>query len=176
MLHETMCLGVSACETLLKLFLGWEGSAIDANGILGGLLILQNSQIVDFKSFHTCAGIIVEGSIKGFDEVLKMINCYAPYKDWQQFWDTVDTSMILIESCLIFAGDLNFTMNSTEYWGNNNRLDPLSKFFHRFFQRKHLLYIVPSKRSPTWKNGGSGATESGCLLVEYDYHFNNEYE
>ena len=40
MLHETMCSGVSACETLLKLFLGWEGSAIDANGISGGLLIL----------------------------------------------------------------------------------------------------------------------------------------
>ena len=73
-------LGVKACKFFLKILRDWEICAIDAVGQYGGLAAIWNPQVCSLKSFKTCARILLEVKVQGFDEELKILNIYALYK------------------------------------------------------------------------------------------------
>ena len=57
----------------------WKCYALDDSGILGGILLSWDPVCVDFKSFQTVAGLMVEGKLKGFDSTIDILSVYGPY-------------------------------------------------------------------------------------------------
>ena len=50
---------------------------------------------------------------------------------------------------LIFAGDLNFTLNDTELWGKSDIMDPLAPFLSQLIKYADLIDMAPSCAGPT---------------------------
>lgn len=75
-----------AYQFFLKLFPGWEVSAIDATGRSGRFLFIWNPAMCDFKSYSSFASLLLVGHIKGFEEEITLLNIYGPYKDRESFW------------------------------------------------------------------------------------------
>lgn len=69
----------------------------------------------------------------------------------------MESSGTFIIPNLIIAGDLNFTLSSSEIWGSSARLDLLLDFSLSMLNRAHLVDVVPSKISLTWSHGRSGS-------------------
>jgi hypothetical protein len=102
-------------------------------------------------------GILVEGSIMGFDQTISIINFYGPYSQRQAFWDRVSQEGVLSSPSVILGGDLNFTLSVVEVWGAGNCMDPLSDYFGSLFLDSKLVDILPNKLLPTWSNGREGS-------------------
>ena len=41
----------------------------------------MDHSVCNMKPYKTCASILLEGNIKGFNQVIKVLNICAPYKD-----------------------------------------------------------------------------------------------
>jgi hypothetical protein len=130
--------------------------AMDPNGRSGGLLVGWNPVLAEFNALGTNAGIFLEGRFKNTAEKVKLLNCYAPYKDRERFWQPIVDSGLLKEPRLIIGGDLNFTLSSREIWGSLARADPLSDYFLNLLQDSGLVDLAPSHLTPTWRNGRTG--------------------
>ena len=59
-------------------FSGWLCCASNSIGLSGGLLVACNPSMVDLKPFFTYEGILLEGKIKCFDDLIHILNCYGP--------------------------------------------------------------------------------------------------
>jgi hypothetical protein len=59
----------------------WNAVALDPCGRSGGLLSGWNPDYAELSSLDTRAGIYLEGRVKQSATSVKMLNCYAPYKD-----------------------------------------------------------------------------------------------
>ena len=81
------------------------------------------------KAFSSLAGIVLKASFKGMDEAFTVINCYGPYAHRTSYWNRLVSGGLLGLPNLLLAGDLNFTLTSTEVWGLKARLDPLASYF-----------------------------------------------
>ena len=68
LLQEYMILANSTCEFILKIKSTWKTCALAAIGLSCGTLIAWDSEVAYLKDFVTCAGILVEGKLKGFKE------------------------------------------------------------------------------------------------------------
>ena len=88
-----------------------------------------NPLLVHCKAFSSFAGIILQASIKGIAEILSIFNCYGPYSQRIVFWDNMLVGGLLSLPNFLLAGDLNFTISSSEIWGSKARLDPLAPYF-----------------------------------------------
>ena len=108
----------------------------------------MNPLVCNMNPYKTCASILLEGNIKGFNQVINLLNMYAPYKDKRTFLENIESSGLLNLQNLILDGDLNFTMHSFEYWRMQSSMDSLC-FLKIFFHRNKLVDIVPHKLSPT---------------------------
>ena len=60
---------------------------------------------------------------------------------------------------LIVEGELNLTISTGEYWGENTRQDSLASYFHNLSEREHLVDVAPIKLEPTWRNKRGGTQE-----------------
>ena len=109
----------------------------------------------------------MEGRIRGFDEMIRVLNCYGPYSGRQQFWEAVGGSGILQDPFFILGGHLNLILDASEVWGSFSRLDPLSNSFCQFFQKNNLIDVVPSLSSPTWRNGRVGEAAISKILYMF---------
>ena len=69
MLQETMMSASSSCDFFLRINPCWRVCAFDAIGHFGGTLMAWNPLVVGMKYFSCCAGIIVEGKLKGFSSM-----------------------------------------------------------------------------------------------------------
>lgn len=128
-LQETMTTGDNACDLFLKLKPAWNCCGVDANGMLGGLLVAWNLVFADFSPIHTIVGIKIEGRIRGLEWPLNILNIYGPYSKKKFFGDRVADAGLLGDSSLIIVGDLNLTLSPDEDWGCNGVNDPLDPFF-----------------------------------------------
>ena len=82
-----------------------------------------------------------------------------PYSSRRYFSDKLESCDLLKMRSLIFAGDLNLTINEdNEVWGGNCRLDPLAGYFIDFFGRNHLVDILLDPFILTLRNGWIGST------------------
>jgi hypothetical protein len=104
-------------------------SCFNPNGRSGGILSGWNPAYVEFCAYGTSAGIYLEGKFKQSAGRYKLLNCYAPYKDKELFWQPIIDSGLLCEEGLIVGGDLNFTLTDREIWGEQARSDPLADYF-----------------------------------------------
>jgi hypothetical protein len=71
--------------------------ALDPCGRSRGLLSGWNPNFAELSALDTHAGILLEGRVKQSADSIKLLNCYAPYKDREFFWNTLLQSGILQE-------------------------------------------------------------------------------
>jgi exonuclease III len=152
-IQETMVSELKAREIFAKLLPTWKFCGVDSLGLSGGLLSAWNPRRDDFSSFLTPAGILLDGLVKDLNKRMKLINCYDPYGNKQEFWDKIKRDGILKEHNLILGGDLNFTISNREVWGPHSRSDPMNSFFSQLIQEEGLVDVEPVKLLPTWRNG-----------------------
>ena len=98
-------------------------------------------------------GIIVEGFVHGYSNILKILNIYAPYNKILKFWVGIFQSGILANMSLIVVGDFNFMMSNQGIWGDVKSEDSLTYFFTAKFEEMKLVDVVPNVMIPTWSNG-----------------------
>ena len=114
LLQETMTSSHSALLAFSRLCPGWEYCAISSSGLSGGILAAWNPHRFKVKSFHTVAGILLKGRIRGSSFSLSLLNCYGPYANRESFWETVVQGGLLNLPNMVLAGDLNLTLNGFE--------------------------------------------------------------
>ena len=171
-IQETMCCYSQSLLPFSKLKPGWEFCAFDASGLSGGLLAGWNPLSVHCKAFTSLTGIILKATFKGLSETFTVINCYGPYTQRTVYWNNLVASGILRLPNLLLAGDLNFTISSSEVWGSKARIDPLAPFFSQLISCNNLVDLSMNLPGPTWRNGRSGEAGiskrlDGFLLSEY---------
>ena len=67
-------------EVFSKIFFGWEVCAIDVNFLSACVLSNWNPFSIDLKPYQTCAGILLDGKLKGLKQIFFILNYYGPYK------------------------------------------------------------------------------------------------
>lgn len=77
---------------------------------------------------------------------------YAPYGERKKLWDIIKDQYILVGDNLILGGDLNFTLNARECWGERVRIYPLAKYFSKLFKDLNLVDVETHKVVPIWMN------------------------
>jgi hypothetical protein len=75
-----------AKSSFLKCLPSWNCVAMEPSDRSGGLLIGWNPILAEFNALGTNAGIYLEGRFKNSAKKVKLLNCYAPYKDHEIFW------------------------------------------------------------------------------------------
>lgn len=69
-----------------KLIENWHMCMVtDAQGMSGGLLTARSPHKVDLLPYLTSTGILVEGRVKNWDDLFRMVNCYVPYFERKAF-------------------------------------------------------------------------------------------
>jgi len=61
-----------------------------------------------------------------------------------------------VKDNLIIGGGLNFTLSSSEVWGDIGRTDPLANFLSSLLHKSGLVDLQPSVVARTWWNGCTG--------------------
>ena len=146
----------------LKLCPGWFVSALDACGNFGGTLVGWNPLLADLKAYHSCAGLLLKGRIKGFIDPIHLLNIYGLYSHRGSFWDCAKEFGLLYLPNFFLVGDLNFTWYADEAWGCGRSIDQFFDYFHTLFDEAILVDAEPGILTPTWfngQNGGAGITK-----------------
>jgi len=94
-LQETLVLGDKAKELFLQCLPRWSTVALDTHGFSGGLLTGLNPDVGDFQAIGTSVRILSFGRVKPSNSSFNLLNCYAPYKDWEPFWKTLFDSGLI---------------------------------------------------------------------------------
>ena len=149
LLQETMCSSYPALLSFSKILPNWEFCAIDALGLLGGLLKAWNPFLVRCHAFETAAGILLKSNFRGMTSPLTILNCYGPYWNREFFWDRLLIGGLLTTPNLILGGYLNLTLNALETWGTKAVLDPLASHFKLMFNSVDLVDVAPLDVGPT---------------------------
>lgn len=156
LLQETMCDEILAIHKLCKFLPYWEVAAVSSCGLSGGLAVAWDPNVFAFKVFSTPWGMLLKGSFCGNHHSLSILNCYAPYRERQSFWVSLQGSGLMNLDDLIIAGDLNFNCHASEIWGSSARLDDLADFFAQLIVDSDLVDVQPHKLVPTWTNDRFG--------------------
>ena len=114
LLQETMCSASPALFAFSKILPSWEFYAISASGLSGGLLSAWNPLKANYRAYQTCAGLLVQASIRGNPSPISILNVYGPYRDHELFWEKALRGGILIISNLVLGGDLKLTLYSSD--------------------------------------------------------------
>ena len=77
--------GDCACEFFLKIKLGWRVFTLISEGISSGTLVTWNPMVANFRPFVTCASILLSRHVNGFDQIIHIINVYAPCREHKRF-------------------------------------------------------------------------------------------
>lgn len=117
-----MCSDLVAIRKLSSILPGWEFSAIDAQGMSGGLLAGWNPRFFNFSAFKTPWGLLLSCHCLSLSLPLTVYNIYGPYKERGRFWDSLCALGIFNIQNLLIAGDLNFTRSVGDIWGTLARV------------------------------------------------------
>jgi hypothetical protein len=88
-LQETLVSADKAMSSFLKFLPSWNCVALDPNGRSGGLLVGWNPALAELNALGSFAGIYLEGRFRNTEVEVKLLNCYAPYKDHESFWQPI---------------------------------------------------------------------------------------
>ena len=95
-------------------------------------MVACNPSMENIKPYGMVVRLLVEGRLKGLNNMLRILDINGPYHRRQGFWDSVMDSGILHDSALIVVGDLKLTLSANEVWGASNIIDPLVSCFIGF--------------------------------------------
>jgi len=70
-----------------------------------------------------------------------MLNVYSPCEGKQPFSDIIFSLPIVREYKLIIGGDLNFSINRREVWGNFTIIDKLTDYFSHKIEQVGLIRV-----------------------------------
>lgn len=96
-LQETLVDSEKAQRLFLNFLPTWNYVELDPNGRSGGLLVGWNPAKVELYACGTSASIFLEGIYIHSEEKVNLLNCYAPYKDREIFWQPIIYSRLLAE-------------------------------------------------------------------------------
>jgi hypothetical protein len=147
-----MCSGEDTIKTYSEWMKNWSFSAVDTEGLSGGLLSGWSSDFKALSSSSTLSSILVNLKHKDYDFSFSAINIYGPYSDRVQFWENLKSAGVFNDPLMVIGGDLNFTLSLREVWGSNPREDRHKGFFLSFLEAESLVDLEPVKLSPTWRN------------------------
>eukprot|EP00253_Pinus_taeda_P019083 PITA_19083 len=134
-------------------FPGWSFHAIDAEGHSGGLAIgIKEGRMLINSLWGMDHALGTKISSPDMGVSLLMLNIYGPCQGREQFWNNLLSKDLIKDRSLILGGDLNFSIGTSEAWGPNARVDPLSDFFSNTLQAHNLIDVNTLKVKPTWRN------------------------
>jgi hypothetical protein len=90
--------------------------------------------------------------------MINLLNIYGHCQHRKDFWNKVELHGLLDLQNLIIAGDLNFTTNLSEVWGDSVAKDPLADYFTDLFLSHDIIDLQPDILAPSWHNGHVGPT------------------
>lgn len=99
---------------------------------------------------------MLEGKFQGWNQTIKVINCYGPYKHREEFWLQILEDGFIFDPFVILGGYFNFTMSNREIWGPRARPDPMASLFKHILDSNHLVDVEPLQFLPTCTNGSVG--------------------
>ena len=88
--------------------------SLDSKSLSGGLCSTWNPIKGLFNAYHSPAIILLEGRFQGWNQVVKVVNCYGPYSNRKDFWNQRREDGLLLDPTVIIGGDLNLTLSSRE--------------------------------------------------------------
>lgn len=172
-IQETMHASPVTISYFRKMFPYWYISAVEANGLSGGLAVLWDPYWIKAKTYSCLAGIMISAHMRGLNCPINILNVYAPYRNRLFFLENLFASEIFDIEYLMIAGDLNFTLNMEEIWGVSKKKDPLAeKIKIELLVRRNYIDIRPSHMLPTWENGRSGDAYIAKRLDRFFLHAN----
>ena len=77
--------GDCACEFFLKIKPGWRVFTLISEGISSGTLVTWNPMVANFRPFVTCVNILLSRHVNGFDQIIHILNVYAPCREHKRF-------------------------------------------------------------------------------------------
>ena len=106
----------------------------------------------------------LELSYKGLGQSLYVFDVYGPYGGQHDLWDRFIDLRVMSEESLIIGGDLNFTINNDEIWGDFSQVDKMGEFFVQKLEPLNLIDAEPTILNPTRRNNKKGGDiVSKCL-------------
>lgn len=114
LVQETMVYRKNAWGVFSKLFPSWEICSVDAEGFSRGFLSSWNLYIVNCIPYFSIARILLEGFVKKWNRLIKVLKCYGPYKERFSFYEEVARDGILLED--VKRDDSPFPMSSLSYY------------------------------------------------------------
>lgn len=108
------------------------------------------------NSFSCLVGNSLAGYIRDISRRSYILNVYAPYKEQEGFWETMEATGILHSPSLVWAGDLNCTLGIKELWGQSRAVGRMAQKLRDIILTHNLIDVCPPKNSPTLDNGRSG--------------------
>jgi hypothetical protein len=88
-LQETLVSANNAKSSFLKCLPSWNCMALDPNRRSGGLLAGWNPALAELNALGSFAGIYLEDRFRNTEDKVKLLNCYAPYKDHKSLWQPI---------------------------------------------------------------------------------------
>ena len=155
-LQETLVIEEKARHFLISLCPSWMTSTVIAVGNSGGLSVAWNPLVFGLQSYLRVGGIFLTSVYLLDKSMISFINAYDPCTGIRQFWDLVESKGFLARDDLILAGDLNFTINIEEVWGEGALPDPLAAYFRTLFGKSNLVDVQPAELVPTWRDRRTG--------------------
>jgi hypothetical protein len=99
-------------------------------------------------TFSVVPGLCTELLCKALGHSITVMNVYGPYEKKQEFWEKFFAMAVVKDERLIIGGDLNFTMNRSEVWGDSARVDRLVDFFKQHIKLAGLVMWSLSLQDP----------------------------
>jgi hypothetical protein len=100
--------------------LDWMMCAVSSVGNSGGLLVSWDPNKFVFTYYLSCDGIFLAGTRLEDKKSFSVLNVYGPYTKRKYFWSKVGNRGLVDQRDLIIVGDLNFTLNADEVWGDKH--------------------------------------------------------
>jgi len=150
LLQETLRENVTVVNTLESLLLSWSFTAVDAQGRSGGLATSwkqRNCKLKNAWGFSSSIDLTIFSTDLG--RSLTVINIYGPHQDMQIYWNSLTECEWFKKKDFILAGDLNFSLGTSEDWGPRAAPDPLNNYFLNYLDQWGLVDVEPQKISPT---------------------------
>jgi hypothetical protein len=95
---------------------GMELLSLDANGMLGGFIIVWTNSMSLLNSSIIFLGIYIEFQALELGKVFSMVNLYGPNCVRIPFWENLFHEEFLKNKNIILNGDINLTIKRDKLW------------------------------------------------------------
>lgn len=84
---------------------------LESKGLSRRLCLVWNPKKGIFNAYQSFACIVLEGRVKGWAQLVKLVNRYGPYINMKDFLNQIMEDGWLSDPTVILGGDLNLTIS-----------------------------------------------------------------